>query len=80
VCVSARVCKGEEPVCIIWVFKGHVTRVYRYSRGSEPARDVMGIWARPWMLQVMLQYARNRSFTFSYMPNDASRIKTNTWQ
>jgi hypothetical protein len=40
-----------------------VTRVYRYSRGSEPARDVMGIWVRPWMLQVILEYARNRSLT-----------------
>jgi hypothetical protein len=27
----------------------------------------MGIWARPWMLQVMLQYARNSRSLTEYM-------------
>jgi hypothetical protein len=65
--------KGENRIVLDWF--SQVT--HEWIGVSE---SVKLHWTSGWMLREMLQYARSRSFTFSYMPYDAYCITVDNWQ
>ena len=73
---------GENRIVLNWFTQ--VTHDWNGVEWNGVSESAKLQWTSDWMvremLHTMLQYARHRSFTFSYMPYDASRITANNWQ